>query len=111
MKTVRKKINRGEIIDVDQVVGKPTPPGGIKVRALGTTDGYELKIIVGTDREIDAAWKRGEYFDAAIMSTTCDDCGQVIKGEIHFGETNTEDDTKPFIPVWCDRCWKKKEAP
>lgn len=108
MRIIKKKIRRGEIVDVDRLAGRPTPPGGIQVRALGTTDGHELTILVGTDREIETAWKRGEYFDGAVMSTTCDDCGQVIKGKPHFGKMNTEDDTKPFIPVWCHKCWKKE---
>jgi hypothetical protein len=104
MKIIRKKMHRGEVVDVDRLVGKPTPPGGIKVSALGTTDGYTLKIAIGTDREIEAAEKAGEHFDATVQNATCDDCGKEIKGEAHFGPTNTEDETKPFIPQWCGRC-------
>jgi len=111
MKVIKKKIRRGEVVDIDRLLEKHVRPGEVRTSALGTTDGYTLKIAVGTDREIEAAEEAGEHFDATVESATCDDCGQEIKDEIHFGETNTEDPSKPFISTWCDRCWKKKEIP
>jgi len=107
MKIIRKKIRRGEVVDIDRLLEKHVRPGGVRTSALGTTD-HTIRIAVGTDREIEAAERKGGHFDATVESATCDDCGQEIKGEIHFGETNTEDETKPFIPQWCDRCWKKR---
>ena len=111
MKIIKKKIRRGEVVDIDRLLEKHVRPGGVRTSALGTTDGYTLKIAVGTDREVEAAERKGEHFDAAVERSTCDDCGQEIKDEIHFGEMNTEDETKPFISTWCDRCWKKMEDP